>query len=72
MSIPVLENVTRFTKGWVFASEKQIEQVADMFMDGWACWKSHDGKKIICHYGVSSKKKKEYVVDYLLPQEIIQ
>ena len=60
-----------FPKGRVFASEKQIDQVADMFMDGWACKKSHDGKKIMCHYGVSSKKKKEYVVDALLPREIV-
>ena len=26
-----------FPKGRIFASEKQIEQAADMFMDDWAC-----------------------------------
>ncbi len=26
-----------FPKGRIFASEKQIEQAADMFMDAWAC-----------------------------------
>jgi hypothetical protein len=61
-----------FPTGRVFASEKQIDQVADMFMDGWACKKCHDGKKIMCHYGVSFKKKKELVVDALVPREISQ
>ena len=59
-----------FPKGRVFASEKQIDQVADMFMDGWAYKKSHGGKKIMCHYGVSFKKKKPAVVDCLIPREI--
>ncbi len=54
-----------FPKDCIFASDKQIEQVADMFMDAWACRKSHDGKKIICHYGLSSKKKKVSTVDPL-------
>jgi hypothetical protein len=39
-----------FAKDCVFASEKQIKQAADMFMDAWACQKTHDGKKkVICH-----------------------
>jgi hypothetical protein len=58
-----------FPKDRIFASEKQIEQVADMFMDAWACRKAHDGKKIICHYGLSSKKKKLSTVDPLSQQE---
>jgi hypothetical protein len=54
-----------FPRDHIFASEKQIEQGADMFMDAWACHKVHDGKKIMCHYGLSSKKKKVSKVDHL-------
>jgi hypothetical protein len=61
-----------FPKDCIFASDKKIEQVADMFMDAWACRKPHDGKKIICHYGLSSKKKKVSTVDPLSQQEIIE
>jgi hypothetical protein len=63
--------VKLFPKDRVFASEKQIEQAADMFMDAWACRKAHDGKKIMCHYGLSSKKKKVSVVDSLSQREHI-
>jgi hypothetical protein len=60
-----------FPKDHIFACEKQIEQVAGMFMDAWACQKAHKGKKIMCHYGLSSKKKKKKVskVDPLSQQE---
>ena len=58
-----------FPKGRIFASEKQIEQAADMFMDAWACRKAHDGKKIMCHYGQSSRKKKISIVDPLSQRE---
>jgi hypothetical protein len=63
--------VMLFPKDRVFASEKQIEQAADMFMDAWACCKAHDVKKITCHYGLSSKKKKVLVVDSLSQREHI-
>jgi hypothetical protein len=62
-----------FPKDRIFASEKQIEQVADMFMDAWwACRKAHDQKKIICHYGLSSKKKKVSTVDPLSQRETLE
>jgi hypothetical protein len=54
-----------FPNDHIFASEKQIEQIPDMFMYAWACQKAHDGKKIMCHYGLSSKKKKVPKVDPL-------
>jgi hypothetical protein len=38
-----------FPKDHIFASEKQIEQVGDMFINVWASGKAHDGKKIMCH-----------------------
>jgi hypothetical protein len=29
-----------------------------MFMDVWACHNVHNGKKIMCHYGLSSKRRR--------------
>jgi hypothetical protein len=45
-----------FPQDRIFASEKQIEQVASMFLDAWSVVKAHNGKKIICHYGLNTKK----------------
>ena len=54
-----------FAPDRVFACDKQIEQAAGMFLDAWSILKAHDGKKIICHFGLSSKKKKPSLVDEL-------
>ncbi len=58
-----------FPKDRIFASDKQIEQASEMFLDSWAIVKAHEGKKIICHFGVSTKKKKVSVIDPLLQRE---
>ena len=46
-----------FPPGRVFASNKQLEQTAFRFLEAWAVRGVHDGKKIMCHFGVSFKKK---------------
>ena len=46
-----------FPPGCVFASNKQVEQAASRFLEAWAVHSVHDGKKIMCHFGVSFKKK---------------
>jgi hypothetical protein len=43
-----------------------------MFMDAWACRKAHNGKKIMCHYGLSSRKKKVSTVNPLSQPETIK
>jgi hypothetical protein len=45
-----------FPKDRIFASEKQIDQVTTVFLEAWAVVKAHNGKKIICHYGLNTKK----------------
>jgi hypothetical protein len=47
-----------FPPGRVFASNKQVEQAASRFLEAWAVHGVHDGKKIMCHFGVSGKKKR--------------
>jgi hypothetical protein len=58
-----------FPKDRVFASEKQIDQVAAMFLEAWAVVKSHNGKKIICHYGLNTKKSRDSPFFPTLPRE---
>ena len=58
-----------FPTGRIFASDKQIEQASELFLDSWAIVKSHEGKKIMCHFGVSSKKKVVSIIDPLLQRE---
>jgi hypothetical protein len=60
-----------FPRDRVFASEKQIEQASAMFLDAWSIVKAHNGKKIICHYGLSTKKTKPTteVLTPTLPRE---
>ncbi len=41
-----------FPTGRIFASNKQVEQAACRFLQAWAIHAVHDGKKIMCHYGV--------------------
>jgi hypothetical protein len=53
----------------MFASEKQVEQAASMFLDAWAVVKAHNGKKIICHYGLNTQKNAQSSVYFPLPSE---
>jgi hypothetical protein len=60
-----------FPPGRIFASNKQVEQAACRFLEAWAIHAVHDGKKIMCHYGVSSRKKKpSRVAPGLTPREM--
>ena len=47
-----------FPKGCVFASEKQIDQVADMFMDGWACVRRVMMERRLCVTMVFRRRRK--------------
>jgi hypothetical protein len=61
-----------FYPGSIFASNKQVEQATFRFLEAWAVYGVHDGKKIMCHYGVSSKKKKpSRTEEGLNPREIM-
>jgi hypothetical protein len=46
-----------FPKGRLFASSKQLKQVADMFLEAWAVSKSVYGKKISCSFSEDRKRK---------------
>jgi hypothetical protein len=60
-----------FHPGHIFASNKQVEQAACQFLEVWAIHAVHDGRKIMCHYGVSSRKKKpSRVASGLTPREM--
>ncbi len=60
-----------FPTGRIFASNKQVEQAACRFLEAWAIHAVHDGKKIMCHYGVSSRKKRpSQVAPGLTPREM--
>jgi hypothetical protein len=64
------ENCSKlFPKDRIFASEKQIDQVAAMFLEAWAVVKAHNGKKIICHYGLNTKKSTDSPFLPSLPRE---
>jgi hypothetical protein len=64
------ENCSKlFSKDRIFASEKQIDQVAAMFLEAWSVVKAHNGKKIICHYGLNTKKSTESPFSPSLPRE---
>jgi hypothetical protein len=43
--------------GWMFASFKQIDQAADMFLCTWAIKKTMDPKSIQCSYSSTHDKK---------------
>jgi hypothetical protein len=58
-----------FPKDRIFASEKQIDQVATKFLEAWAVVKAHNGKKIICHYGLNTKKSADSPFIPSLPRE---
>jgi hypothetical protein len=48
-----------FPPGPIFASNKQVEQVASRFHEARAIHQGvHDGKNMMCHYGITSRKKK--------------
>jgi hypothetical protein len=60
-----------FPPGRIFASNKQVEQAACRFLEAWAIQAVHDGKKIMCHYGLSNRKKKpSRVAPGLTPREM--
>jgi hypothetical protein len=60
-----------FPTGRIFVSNKQVEQAACQFLEAWAIHAIHDGKKIMCHYGVSSwKKKASTAAPGLTPREM--
>jgi hypothetical protein len=64
------ENCSKlFPKDRIFASEKQIDEVATMFLEAWAVVKAHNGKKIICHYGLNTKKSTDSPFFPSLPSE---
>ena len=42
-----------FPVGRIFASNKQLEQAAELFCNAWAVKKTHPGKYIGCFYGKS-------------------
>ena len=46
-----------FPIGRVFASNRQLDQVAEKLSQSWGLKKTHGSKKIGCHYGVSPHKK---------------
>ena len=50
-----------FPKGRLFASSKQLDQVAEMFLEAWAISKSLSGKKISCSYSEDTRKRKSNV-----------
>jgi hypothetical protein len=53
------------------ASNKQVEQAACQFLEAWAIHGIHDGKEMLCHYGVSSRKKKPSTVEPgLIPHQM--
>jgi hypothetical protein len=52
-----------FPLGRIFASHKQLDQVAKMFLEAWAISKAHNGKKISCHLGPQLKKRKKPSLD---------
>ena len=58
-----VDNCTQlFVKGRIFASFKQLDQAADMFLEAWAVSKSHNGKRISCSFSQDTKKRKAAVV----------
>jgi hypothetical protein len=58
-----VDNCTQlFEKGRIFASFKQLDQTADMFLEAWAVSKSHNGKRISCSFSQDTRKKKAPVV----------
>ena len=46
-----------FAPGRIFASFKQLDQAADMFLGAWAVKKTHNSKSIRCAYSQSHEKK---------------
>ena len=46
-----------FPKGRLFASSKQLDQVADTFLEAWAVSKLVNGKKISCSFSEDRKRK---------------
>ena len=51
-----------FQKGRLFASFKQLGQVAEMFLEAWAVSKSHNGKRISCSFSENTRKRKATVI----------
>jgi hypothetical protein len=58
-----------FPKDRIFASEKQTDQVAAMFLEAWAVVKAHNGKKITCHCGLNTMKSTDSPFLPSLPRE---
>jgi hypothetical protein len=49
-----------FPVGRIFASFKQLDQAADMFLSSWAIKKTHHGKCIQCSYSAPINKKRSH------------
>jgi hypothetical protein len=45
-----------FHVGRIFASHKQVEQTAKLFLDAWAISSSCIGKKVVCYYSKPPKR----------------
>ena len=56
-SFPLVGYLRLFPPRRVFASSKQLDQVAEIFCSRWAVRKTHPGKYIACHFGKSNNKK---------------
>jgi hypothetical protein len=52
-----------FPVGRVFASFKQLDQAADMFLSAWAVKKTHHSKSIQCAYSVPHDKRNRKHID---------
>jgi hypothetical protein len=53
----------------IFASEKQVDQVAATFLEAWAVVKARNGEKITCHHGLNTKKSTDSPFLPSLPRE---
>jgi hypothetical protein len=60
---------TLFPIGRVFASFKQLDQVAKQFLDAWAISKVHAQSKICCSHGVSRGKTQKLHSDITLQRK---
>ena len=58
-----------FPKGRLFASFKQLDQVAKLFLDAWAISKVHAQSKICCSHGVSRGKTQRLHPNILLQRK---
>jgi hypothetical protein len=59
-----------FSPGHFFASFKQLDQVADIFLGVWAVKKIHNSKSICCAYSRTRKKKDRKHIDLSKRQKL--